>query len=684
MARFNQYILEHKKSVVIVSILLAIINLVLFFAVKVNYNMVDYLPQEAPSTKALYVMQQEFKDPLPNLKVMLKNVSIEEALSYKEKIKNIEHVQSILWLDDIVDVTRPLSAQDQTLINSYYKDNCALFSIAIDSENAVVTTDKIDALIGPNNAIAGEIMDSATMQKMSVSESLNAIIILLPLILIILFLCTSSYIEPLLYLSAIGIAVLINMGTNALFKDISFITQSVSPILQLAVSLDYSIILLKYFSEFKKTEKTPLEAMKKALSRALTSISASAATTLLGFAALLFMRFQIGSDLGLNLVKGILLSFLSVMIFLPCFTLMLLPLLDKTKHKQFFKGKNKAGKNIFSLRIPCLVLVLLIIIPSFLAAQKNEYIYGNGKSAPLSRGGKSNTDIEEVFSTTSTQVLLVEKGNPVKEETLCNALSKLQNVAQVTSYVTMVDSKIPVDFLDPNIVSQFYSPNYARILITCTAQTEGKEAFKLVQEIRNTTNEYYKTYYLLGESVNLYDMKTTIESDTSVINLIAIGAIFLVLLIALKSPLLPVLLIFTIQSAIYINLAFQYFEGKPLNYIGYLVISTVQLGATVDYAIMLTDAYREERKKLAKIPAIQSALNSQFSSILISSSILSAAGFCLMLTSTNPIVSELGLLLGRGTVLSASLVLFVLPALLLLFDKINNALTFKKKENKPL
>jgi predicted RND superfamily exporter protein len=384
------------------------------------------------------------------------------------------------------------------------------------------------------------------------------------------------------------------------------------------------------------------------------------------------------------LVKGITLSFLSVMVFLPALTLVLLKALDKTRHRAFLPKLKGVGGKLLKARIPCLIFVLILIVPCVLASNHNAYIYGNGKSAPTGRGGKSAAQIAERFGESNPVVLLVPRGDTAREKALCDELAKIEHVNAVVSYASMVGTAIPDGYLPAEITAQFYSEHWARIILYTDTESEGDEAFAAVRAIQKTAGEYYDEVYSLGESANLYDMKNVVESDAPTVNLIAILAILLVLFISFRSFSLPLLLLFTIEAAVYLNLAVPYFQGSPLCYIGYLVISTVQLGATVDYAILLTDNYRLNRERLDKRAALSEALDEHLISILISGAILACAGFCLMLTSSNPIVSELGLLLGRGTLLSMAMVAFVLPALLLLFDKIigKTTLNFLRKGDK--
>lgn len=674
-----RHIVSHKKAVVAIFAILGIVCAVLTAFVNVNYNMVDYLPENAQSTIALKIMGEEFKEEVPNARVMITDVTLAEALQYKAKLEQVEGISQVLWLDDVIDLKEPIEMADGEIVSNYYKDNKALFSVSIKEGHELPVTDSVYKIIGKNNALAGEAVNTATAQKMSVSESLGAVAILVPLILIILFLSTSSWLHPVLFLTTIGISVLINMGTNALFGEVSFMTQSISPILQMAVSLDYAIFLLHSFEDTRKLTEDVGEAMQLAMKKSFSAIAASAATTLFGFMALTFMKFRIGSDLGINLIKGIILSYLSVMVFLPAFILICYKWIDKTKHKPLIPRFEGIGKIVNKLRIPFFILAVIVLLPSFLAQNNNSYIYGTGGVASNSRSGKDTSLINEVFGQSTAMVLLVPKGDVAKEELLCEDLNKMNHVNSVISYVTTVGSAIPSDFLDDTITGQFYSEHYARIIVYTDTREEGEVAFTVVKAIEDNAKKYYEEVYACGQSANLYDMKNVVTEDTNKVNLLAIISIAFVLLVSFRSLTIPVVLLFTIELAIWVNLAVPYFQGKAFCYIGFLVINTVQLGATVDYAILMTDNYMKNRKTLSKRKAINLTLGENFISILVSATILSSAGFCLAFTSSNPIVSELGMLLGRGTLLSMSMVVLLLPTLLLLFDKVIDKTTFKLK-----
>jgi len=680
--KFSDAVIKHKKIVLIVFIITAILSAIFSLLVSVNYNMIDYLPKDAQSTTAIKIMENEFGGEMPNSRVMLTGVSIQEALEYKEKIAAIDGVTSISWLDDIIGLdtlkTIPLDFSDTSIVKNYYKDNNALMTISIESGKETNAVKAIYKLIGENNAASGEAVNAAESQSMSVSEVVKAMAILLPIIIIILIISTTSWIEPLLFLLTIGVAIIINMGTNIIFGEISFITQTVSPVLQLAVSLDYAIFLLHSFNNHRLSHE-PQVAMRLAMKEALPTVAASAATTVIGFAALMFMRFGIGADLGLNLLKGIIFSFISVMVFLPVVTLIFYKAIDRTKHRKFMPDFKKSGNLLMKVRLPFLILALVVVIPSFLAQSDTQFIYGMGSITNTSRVGRDTSSIEEKFGKENALVLLVPKENVGKEGELCDALSKIPHVTSVVAYVTAVGAEIPSEFVPKAAVEQFYSEHYSRIILYSDTTEEGEEAFDTVQTVLDTAAMYYDTYYLTGQSATLYDMKSVVSTDIARINLVAILGIFLVLLVTFRSLSIPLFLLFSIETAIWINLSFPYFTGKPLSFIGYLIISTVQLGATVDYAILLTNTYLNNRKTLPKKEAMRVTIEDNLVAILISAGILATAGFTLAFTTSNPIISELGTLLGRGTLLSFTMVVCVLPALLVLFDKVIQKTTLKNK-----
>ncbi|MBB6451649.1 hypothetical protein HNQ94_000070 [Salirhabdus euzebyi] len=671
-------IIKHKKAIAIIFMLLTVISALASLTVSVNYDMKDYLPEEAQSTIAMEVMEEEFEGNVPTNRVMINDVTIQEALAFKEKLAAIDGVSDVTWLDDAIDIKAPLEMANEEDVESYYKDGKALFSFSIREGEEVEITDAIYDLIGEENAMAGESLNTATQQKMAGTESMYAAALLVPIIILILVLSTNSWIEPVFFLTAIGVSVLINMGSNAFLGEVSFVTQSVAPILQLAVSLDYAIFLLHSFAYYRKQVADPHEAMELAMKKSFSAIAASASTTFFGFIALSFMNFEIGSDLGINLVKGILFSFISVMVFLPALTLMFYKWIDKTQHKPFVPDFKKVGSRVVKFRIPSLLLVLLLIVPAFLAQSQTDFTYGIGDQPENTRAGSDIMKIREHFGESTPMVVLVPRGDIAKEEELVQDLASIDHVSSVLAYVNTVGAAIPPEYLDSSITEQFYSENYSRIILQTNTKTEGEKAFALIEQVQQTAGNYYSDdVYYVGESVTLYDIKNTVQKDNSFVNMLTIITVAFVLFVTFRSISIPLVLLLTIQSAVWINLSVPYFTDTSLVYVGYLLISIIQLAATVDYAILLTDAYKDYRKEMGVFQAVKKTVDEKIFAIAISASILSSVGFILWITSSNPIVSSIGLLLGRGALLSFIMVVFFLPALLLVFDKWIRKTTWK-------
>lgn len=670
MDRFSEAILSHRKAVVAAFLIAAALCTVMILGVKINYDMTDYLPESAQSTQAIAIMEEEFGESGSNTSVMINDVGVTEALEYKKQLEALAGVTSVTWLDDVVDLKKPIESYDADTIEGFYQEGKALFTVMIAEGEEAETVEAIRDLIGEDNAVAGDAADTSSMQSAMSTEVTTAVIILVPLIILILVLSTTSWIEPVLFLAAIGVSVLINMGTNLGFGQVSFVTFSVSPILQLAVSLDYAIFLLHAFGDFRHQGLKTKDAMLRAMKRSVRTVSASATTTLFGFLALIFMQFGIGADLGFSLAKGILLSFLSCVIFLPALTMCCYKLIDKTQHRPFMPTFRGAWRFLSKAAIPATLMVIILAVPSFMGQGNSEFSYQNVDKNPESRTARDKQAIEEEFGQSTVMVVLVPKGDVIKEAELTKALEQVDHVKTVVSYANQVGTGIPSDWLEEEVTEQFYSENYARIIVYADTAAEGDLAFSTVESLQKTIGDYYgEDFYTAGQAANLYDMKNVVAVDNTRVNLIAVIAIFLVLLITFRSAMLPIILLFTIEVGIWINLAIPYFTDTSINFLGYLVVNTVQLGATVDYAILLTSYYMENRRKMPQKKAVKVSVGETFRSILVSAMTLSVAGFTLAFTSSNPAVSEIGLLLGRGTILSFVLVMLMLPILLTVFDK---------------
>ena len=685
MRKFYTHIVNNQKKILVIFILMAICGAALQSFVKVDYNIEDYLPDDVPSSVAVDVMNENFDGGIPNARVMVKNVSIAQALEYKERLEECEGVDDVLWLDDAVNIYEPLEMADQDTVETYYKDSNALFTVTIEEEKNVATVNRIRDIIGDDNAMTGNAVSTAVATTGTVKEVNFVTVFAIFVVIIILILTTTSWIEPIVVMAGLGVAIMINNGTNLIFGTISFVTNAAGSILQLAVSLDYSVFLIHRYEECLSDNPDRKGAMVDALCKSTSSISSSGLTTVIGFFALLFMRFGIGMDLGRALAKGVAISLIVVFIFMPALIMAVYPLIEKTRHKNLMPQFTILGKAIQHIMIPLVCVFIVVAVPSFLASNSNSYYYGASHIyGSDTKFGQDTDEITDIFGKNDTYVLLVPNGSNETQKKLSDTLKEIPEVSSIISYVDTVGEVIPKEYLDEETISQLVSPDYSRFVISVDTDYEGKETFKLVEKIRDTANGYYPDdYYLAGQGVSTYDLMDTITADTLKVNLIAIFAVFAVLLITMKSLILPVILVFAIEAAIWINMGIPYFQDSIVQYIAYLIISSIQLGATVDYAILFTDRYLENRKSLSKKQSIVETVSSVTTSILTSGTVLAVVGFLLNGFSTHGILKQLGLFLGRGTILSMVSVFFVLPGLLYIFDLViqhaNINFSFKRK-----
>ena len=672
LKRFYTAIVRRRKAVLTLFALAAVLCVFAMRQVQVDYDINDYLPPDSPSTTAIEVMNSAFTGGIPNMRVMVRDVTIPEALAYKEQIAAIDGVASVTWLDDSLDVTVPLQMQDTDTVETYYKDSCALFTATVEDAKRLEAVDAVRELIGEDNALAGTAVSTAVATNSTVTEVAKIAAIAVVYVLFILILTTDSWAEPVLVLAGLGTAILLNNGTNLIFGTISFVTNAAGSILQLAVSLDYSVFLIHRFAECRAADPnaSPEDCMVDALCRSTGSILSSGLTTVIGFLALVLMQFQIGPDLGLALAKGVVLSLVTVFTFMPALTLACYKWMDKTHHKPLLPSFDKFGRFVSRVMLPMALVLAILMVPSYLASNSNQYHYGAAHMfGTNTRLGADTATIEEIFGKSDTYVVLVPEGDTATQAELSDALHAIPEVTGILSYVDNAGASIPPEFVPADTLKLLVSGGYTRLVLTVDADTEGDAAFALVETVRATVQQYYPdNYYLAGQGVSTYDLMDTITTDMVKVNLLAIGAVFLILLLMKRQLLLPIILVLSIETAIWINLAIPYFRGQYVFYIAYLIISSVQLGATVDYAILFSDRYQEFRETLGRKEAVAATVSAVTTSVSTTGSAMAVVGFLMGAISTNQLLGQLGNFLGVGSLVSLAIVLLALPGFLYLAD----------------
>lgn len=680
MKPYSEFVIDHRVPIIIVILVIAVVCGVLMTQVQINYNMADYLPEDSPSTIAIDAMKEQYTGGIPNARIMVEDISIPDALALKEKLKAIDGVSDVMWLDDSVSLEVPLEYLGNDATENYYRDGTALFQVTIDEDGGRETVKKIRAVVGPDAKMDGQ-MVSQSYSGENMSNDLKKILIFaFPIILIILLFTTTSWFEPVLFLVVIGVAILINMGTNIVFGEISSTTKGIAALLQLAISIDYAIFLLHRFEEYIRQKMPAKEAMKLAMKKAALSIWTSGITAAIGFLGLCVMRFKIGPDIGFVMVKGIFVSLICVFTMLPALTICSHKLLVRTRHKSIMPTFKRFARLVRKYCVPFLIIMLIIFVPCVMAVNSNEYIYMDMFSDPNTLIGHDQQAIKDKFGDSTNLVLMVPLGSPENEIAVQKEIEAMPVVKTLLSYSKSVGEQIPPEYVPSDTLEKLSSAEYTRYVISLDAKMESSESFAAVEELRRIGDSYYPgAYYLVGESANAYDMKDVVEDDDILVNLIAVGGIFLVLMLIFRSLLIPAVLVFVIDAMIWINCSIPYFTGESMFYIVRLLIFALQLAATVDYGILFASRYFENRREMKRREALETTISTSFVSILTSAAILFVCALLLAVISSDAMLASVGILVARGSVLAIISVMFVLPAMLMILDKPIQKLSLKMK-----
>ncbi|MBQ8177759.1 MAG: MMPL family transporter [Clostridia bacterium] len=595
----------------------------------------------------------------------------------------------------------------------YYNDakrgEYALFQVAFTkSDYDTKTMDAIDVIKDGDGdiSIVGNAATTYNSIQLVSKETMISTIVAAIIIIVILLLTTTSYLEPIAILIPIGVSVLMNMGTNWITPyltgagGVSYITQSVSAVLQLALTMDYCVTLLHRFKEEKKKGLKSNEAMVEALSGALKAVSSASLTTVASFVALMFMQFKLGMDMGFVLMKGTILSILCVIFLMPAVILYMEKLLDKTEHKTFNLSWRKFSKGLVKSRFYVPFIIIAIIVPCIFLQGQNFFVYGPEASmgGTASEIAADREDMEIVFGKQNQLIMLlpIEYYEQGVELEITKEVAKVDGVAVVQS-VSLLEEQGVLDMMPKKFLSQFMAngedSEYTRLVMFLDAEEEGESTTTLVKEIQAIADKYLAENadlgqgYVLGISSATLAIKEIVNLDYDIINYVSLGLVALILLFTFKSALLPVILVVVIQGSVYVNMAVPYITGliqgepQPIVFIGYMLISSILLGATIDYGILLTDRYMEHRKTMGKYDAVRQALADSSRTLITSAGILAGAGAAVQFVSTLPATKVIGAAIMRGGILSFLFVIILLPQLLILLDKAIRATTFGGKKN---
>ena len=683
-----RFIIEKRALIESIFVAGCIFSIIAMCFVNVNYDLTKYVPSYTQSSQGLDKMKEEFGYP-GTARLMIKDVSLYEAKMYKDQLAAVDGVDQILWCDTTVNVYAGEDFVNLDDIKDYYKDGCAVMDITFEEESDSPRTeraiDEMKAITGDKGCYVGMAVQNKSLIETTAREMGRILVVAVLMILAVLCLATTAWTEPILFMLVMGVAVLLNKGTNIFLGTISFLTDNVAIILQLATSMDYSIFLLDAFMSWRDTGLSEEEAIVKAVEEAINSIFASSLTTVVGFLALVTMKFNIGFDMGLVLAKGIVFSLLSVVFFMPAMILKFTKLNDRTKHRSFFPDFTKLGKGVFKIRYAVLIGVLLITPPAYVAQGMNHFLYGNSAvgGAKGTQVYEDDQEITQRFGRSNMLLLIYPNNDMVAERRLSDELEALPYVKSVTSMANTLPEGVPEEFLPESATSLLHKNDTARMLIYIRTKGESDIAFQCTDQIRDIMKKYYpEESYVVGETPSTQDIKVTITEDNTRVNVLSLLGVFMVVMFSFHSVLIPLVVMIPIEVAIFLNMAIPYIQGVDMVYMGYIIVSSIQLGATVDYSILLTNNYIAMRKLLPKKEACIEAVTRSCSSIFTSGTIITLAGYIVHFISTTAAIGDLGHLIGRGGLLSVMLVLTLLPALLVLCDPLIIEKDWKKPGRK--
>lgn len=674
MKGIGKYIVEHKKSIISIYILLIVLSIIGSFLVEINYDLSTYLPKNENSIRGKKLLEEEFGISGAAY-VLIKDKDVHHIDEIIKDLKSIYGIDKLIWLGSGEDIFKPEEFMDERIKEEFQRENAyliqVLFTNSNDAEETINAMDKMYEYLGDSGIIGGPAATSYELQKITSKEIIYYSIIAFLIIFIVLFLSMKSFIEPILFFIAIGVAIVLNKGTNLIFPSVSFNTNSVASIIQLAVSMDYSIFLIHRYMEEKKLHGSNDAAMISAIGKTFTSILSSSLTTIGGFLALTAMKYSIGKDIGIVLAKGVFLSLISVVTLLPILVLISDKWIEKYQHKIYLPSFEKASTLIVKFRYIFLILAILIAVPSVLAQSQVEYYYENQKILPKDFNSNiANAEIDRLFSNKNQITIIISKEDKLKEFELLRRLEKVEGVIKVNGLYSMVDIEIPDEFLPAEVIENYQAENYSLINLNLDLPMEGNKVGEALKNIRSILANEYDEWYITGESAIYTDLAEITSTDFTNITIISILVIGAIILLAFKSITIPIILVSVIQLGIWINLSIPYFQGISLNFISFIIIGAIQLGATVDYAILFTSRFLENSRFLSQKEAAIKTIKDTGRPILTSALILFTGTLSVYMITSMKNTAELTLLIGRGAIISFILVIVLLPSLLMIFNKL--------------
>ena len=687
MKKFSKWIVNHSVFIVIISLLLLIPSIYGYVKTRVNYDILIYLPEENETIQGEHILTDDFGLGAYAF-VMVENESAKNMLQMEDEIRNIEGVNKVFSIADVLDTTIPFDMLPDEVKEKVYKENETIIIVTF---NGTTSEDATIEAVRNLNKVVGDATKVSSMTSMVIDtrdlsnqEIIAYVIIAVVFCLVVLLLATDSYIIPVLLLSNIGIAILYNMGTNVFLGQISYITKAITAILQLGVTTDFSIFLYHKYEQAKleQKKKDNKEAMAQAIVQTFQSVIGSSLTTFAGFLALCTMELTLGNDIGIVMAKGVVCGLICVLTLFPALLLVFDHFIEKTKHKNFFPKFKRLQAFSIKHYIGIIVVFVLLLIPAYIGNSNYKIYYKLDESLPKDLSFQiANSKLAEKFHIVSPEIIIINQDMPAYEvQDLVNELQEVKGIDLVLAPSTLLESGMEM-LLPDDVQDMLYNDKYQLIIINSTYEIASDELNNQVENISNLVKQYDPNGIVAGEGPLMKDLVTIADHDFKMVNYTSIIVIFIIMIIVLKSISLPIILIIAIEFAIFLNMACAYFTGTELPFIASIVVGTIQLGATIDYAILMSTKYLEKRSQIPdKMKAMKETLHLTVSSIITSALCFFAATFGVAVYTKIDMIGSICKLLARGSIISMLVVILILPSLLLIFDQFILKTTKKKED----
>ena len=676
MINIGKWITKHKNIILVIAFILLIPAGIGYVSTRVNYDVLSYLPERLETIKGQDILVDEFGMGAFSM-VVVEDMPMKDAAKLEKQLESIDHVKDVLWYDDAVDISVPTEMNPEDLRKAFFNGKAtmmiALFDDTTSADDTMDAITQIRKVVGKNVYASGMSGVVTDIKNLALQEMPIYVVIAGLLSLVVLFLTMTSFVTPLIFLLNIGMAIVFNLGSNVFLGEISYITQALAAVLQLAVTMDYSIFLLEsYEANKERYEGDKKRAMAHAISNTFTSITASSITTVAGFVALCFMTFKLGTNIGIVMSKGVVIGVLTCVTVLPAMILTCDKAIEKTTHRSLIPSLDKLSHGIVKGRYVALLLFLIVLVPAIHGNNNYKIYYNIDQSLPKNiPSNEANEKLKKEFNMSNMHMILLKDGLSAKEKSaMSKEIEKVDGVKWVIGLNSLVGSNVPESMIPNDIKKMLKTDNYELEFVSSDYSSATDEVNSQLAKIDKIVKKYQNDGMVIGEAPMMKDLQDVTDVDLKTVNNISILAIFVIILITFKSISIPVILISVIEFAIACNMAVPFYTNTSLPFVASIVIGTIQLGATVDYAILMTSRYHKERTERgqSKKDAIRIAHETSIKSILTSGLCFFAATFGVSVYSQVDMIGSICTLLSRGAIISMIVVICVLPAMLWIFD----------------